>query len=177
MLQNETLSLRALEPEDLEKLYKWENNPLLWTVGNTRNPYSRYMLKQYILNSDKDIYENKQLRLMMVSTQNNETVGTVDLFDFDLHNSRIALGLYVDDVFRGKGYAKSALKLVEEYVFEFLQINQLYCDIAASNTASRTMFETEGYETNGVLKSWIKTPHGFDDIIVFQRFKEQPTQK
>lgn len=171
MLQNETLSLRALEPEDLEKLYKWENNPQLWSVGNTRNPYSRYMLKQYILNADQNIYESKQLRLMMVSTESGETVGTVDLFNFDLHNSRIALGLYVDEAFQGKGFAKAALKLVEEYVFVFLGVNQLYCDIAATNIASRSMFEKEGYETNGILKNWIKTPDGFDDIIVFQRFR------
>jgi diamine N-acetyltransferase len=107
---------------------------------------------------------------MMVSVATDETVGTVDLFDFDIHNDRIALGLYVDEAFQGNGYAKSALKLVEDYVFNFLRINQLYCHIAETNTASRTMFEKEGYETNGILKSWIKTPEGFDNIIVFQRF-------
>ena len=172
MIENEIIRLRAVEPEDLDKLYTWENNPLLWTVGNTRNPYSRFVLKQYILNSDKDIYETHQLRLMMVSRETGETVGTVDLFDFDIHNSRIALGLYVDAAFQGNGYAKAALRLVEDYVFNFLQLNQLYCHISESNTASRQMFEKENYETNGVLKNWIKTANGFENIIVFQRFRQ-----
>ena len=83
MLENENIRLRAVEPEDLDRLYAWENNPLLWDAGNTRNPYSRFILKQYILNSDKDIYETKQLRLMMDNVLTGETVGTVDLFDFD----------------------------------------------------------------------------------------------
>lgn len=170
MLENEIIRLRAVEPEDLDRLYAWENNPQLWTVGNTRNPYSRFVLRQYIVDSDKDIYENKQLRLMMVSVSTGETVGTVDLFDFDLHNSRVALGLFVETAFQGKGYARAALHLVEEYVFSFLKLHQLYCHIAETNTASRQMFEKEGYETNGVLKEWIKTPEGFDNIIVFQRF-------
>ena len=171
LLENEIIRLRAVEPEDLEKLYAWENNPQLWVVGNTRNPYSHFQLKQYILNSDKDIYENKQLRLMMVSLKTGETIGTVDLFDFDVHHSRVALGLFVDTAFQGNGYAKAALLLVEDYVFNFLKINQLYCQIAENNTASRHIFEKEGYETNGVLKDWIKTPDGFENIIVFQRFK------
>lgn len=171
LLENKILRLRAVEPEDLEKLYAWENNPLLWAVGNMRNPYSRFVLKQYILNSDKDIYENKQLRLMMVSVETGETVGTVDLFDFELHHSRVALGLYVDTAFQGNGFAKEALKLVEEYVFDFLKLNQLYCHISEKNTASRTMFENENYEVNGVLKNWIKTIEGFDSILVFQQFK------
>jgi len=33
------------------------------------------------------------------------------------------------------------------------------------------MFEKENYEVNGKLKNWIKTPEGFDNIIVFQQFK------
>lgn len=171
MLENEIIRLRAVEPEDLNLLYAWENNPQLWIVGNTRNPYSRFVLKQYILDSHKDIYESHQLRLMMVSRETGKTVGTVDLFDFDIHNSRIALGLYVDAAFQGNGYAKAALKLIEHYVFNYLQINQLYCHISEKNIVSRRMFEKEKYETHGVLKNWIKTTDGFENIIVFQRFK------
>jgi len=173
LLENENIRLRALEPEDLELLYKWENDSRWWDVGNTRQPYSRYALKQYILHSDKDIYETHQLRLMMVDVATGNVVGTVDLFDFDLHNSRIALGLFVDEAYQGKGFAKASLHLVEEYVFNFLKINQLYCHIAESNTASRKMFEQEQYETNGVLKSWVKSANGFENIIVFQQFREK----
>ena len=172
MFENDKIRLRALEPEDLDRLYQWENNPLLWDVGNTRNPYSRFILKQYILQSDKDIYENKQLRLMMVSTETGETVGTVDLFDLDIHHSRVALGLFVDPTFQGKGYARASLHLVEDYVFNFLKINQLYCHISETNTASRLLFEKEGYETNGILKNWIRTMDGYENIILFQLFRD-----
>ena len=171
-LENENIRLRAVEPEDLDRLYTWENNTQIWDVGNTRNPYSRYVLKQYIVNSDKDIYESKQLRLMMVSIQTGETVGTVDLFDFDIHNSRIALGLYVDAAFQGNGFARESLHLIEEYVFTYLKIHQLYCHIAMNNTASIRLFEQEKYEKTGFLKDWIKTSRGFEDIVVFQQFKE-----
>ena len=171
LLENEIIKLRALEPEDLDRLYEWENNPQLWSVGNTRNPYSKFMLKQYISQADKDIYESKQLRLMMVSQKTAETVGTVDLFDFDIHHSRIALGLFVDAKFQGKGFAKESLKLVEEYVFEYLKINQLYVHIAETNTASIRMFEKENFEKTGMLKNWIKTIEGFENIVLFQQFR------
>lgn len=171
LLENEKLRLRAVEPEDLDRLYAWENNSQLWNVGNTRNPFSRFVLRQYIVDSDKDIYENKQLRLMMVSKDTRETVGTVDLFDFDIHNSRIALGLFVDAAFQGKGYAKASLRLVEKYVFDYLKINQLYVHIAETNTASMLMFEQENFEKTGLLKDWIKTTDGFENIVLFQQFR------
>ena len=177
MLENENIRLRAVEPEDLDRLYTWENNTRLWDVGNTRNPYSRYVLKQYIVNSDKDIYESKQLRLMMVSVLTDDTVGTVDLFDFDIHNSRIALGLFVDEAFQGNGYARESLHLIEEYVFDYLKINQLYCHISENNIASTRLFEQEKYEKTGLLKDWIKTANGFENIVLFQQFNQVYTNR
>jgi diamine N-acetyltransferase len=92
LLQNENIHLRPVEPEDLELLYRWENNPEIWSISDTRQPYSRFVLRQYIADSDKSIYEIRQLRLMIVDNISNETVGTVDLYDYDIHNSRVALG-------------------------------------------------------------------------------------
>ena len=57
--------LRALEPTDIDALYKWENDPEIWHVSNTCTPYSKYILEKYIENSHLDIYQVKQLRLMI----------------------------------------------------------------------------------------------------------------
>ena len=171
LLENEYIKLRALEPEDLDCLYLWENDTQLWDVGNTRNPYSKFSLKQYIENSEPNIYESKQLRLMMVCKTTGKTVGTVDLFDFDIHNSKIALGLFVDATHQGKGFAKASLRLIEDYVFNYLKLNQLYCHISENNSASIKMFENENFQKTTVLKDWIKTINGFENIVVFQQFR------
>ena len=57
--------LRALEPSDIDLLYQWENDKKIWQGSNTLVPFSRYILKQYIENSYKDIYEMKQQRFMI----------------------------------------------------------------------------------------------------------------
>lgn len=170
MFESEKLLLRAVEPEDLDLLYAWENNSQLWDAGNTRVPYSRYNLKQYIQQGVQDIYESKQLRLMIIEKEQNDIIGTVDLFDFEPHHSRIALGLFIAPNYRLKGFAKETVHLIEEYVFSFLKINQLYVQIATSNTASLRTFQNENYLQTALLKNWIKTSKGYEDIIVFQRF-------
>ena len=174
-LMNKTLQLRAPEPEDLELLYEWENMTQFWDSGNTRQPYSRFALKQYISEYHKDIYETRQLRLMMTDATTGRTVGTVDLFDFDLHHSRIALGLFVAPEHKKKGYASAALQLTEAYVFEFLKVNQLYCQIAASNTASFSMFTNRNF-SSVILKHWIRSTDDFEDVVLFQQFREQYLQ-
>ncbi len=135
-LESHNIRLRALEPEDLELLYLWENDSSLWIAGNTRAPYSKFQLREYISQSKNDIYSDGSLRLMMQDKNTGNVVGTVDLFDFDLHHGRVALGLFVSEEFQGKGYASQSLKLVEDYVFNFLKINQLYVQIAESNQSS-----------------------------------------
>ena len=173
-LENEKILLRALEPEDLDLLYSWENDSTIWIAGNTRVPYSRFQLKNYIAEAPSDIYESKQIRLMIVDKSDNSTVGTVDLFDFDIHNSRIALGLFIADTHTGRGFAKGSLKLVEEYVFNFLKINQHYVQIIESNHASRKLFENN-FELHGKLKNWIKTPDKYEDVLTYQKFIKKTT--
>ncbi len=65
ILQNDIVKLRALEPEDLELLYSWENDSLVWEYSNTLTPYSKYILKTYLENADKDIFEIKQVRFII----------------------------------------------------------------------------------------------------------------
>lgn len=51
MMQDENILIRALEPEDLEYLYKWENDMDLWDVSDTLTPFSHFTLKKYIENA------------------------------------------------------------------------------------------------------------------------------
>ena len=54
-LTNGNIRLRAPEPEDLELLYKMENDTTLWSVGNSTQPYSRYTLRNYIEQTRNDL--------------------------------------------------------------------------------------------------------------------------
>ena len=65
MINDDIIRLRALEPEDLECLYQWENDMDLWEVSDTLTPFSLFTLKKYIETCHLDIYTTKQLRLMI----------------------------------------------------------------------------------------------------------------
>ena len=140
-LKGEHIFLRALEPEDLDFVYQIENNESIWEVSNTNTPYSRYLLKEYLEHAHKDIYEVKQLRLV-ISNYDNDTIGLIDIFDFDFSNRKAGIGILIqDDKDRAKGYGSEALKLVVDYCFSRLNLHQLYCNISEDNVASLNLFE------------------------------------
>lgn len=167
-LENETIRLRALEPEDLELLYHWENDASLWQVGSTVSPFSRYVLKAYIAESHRDIYELRQLRLMIDWRLAGATVGMVDLYDFDPHNRRAAIGILMDPRYQRKGLATAALELLMEYAFHFLKLHQLYVHIPLENRASKALFIRCGFKVAGILTEWISTSEGYSDVVIMQ---------
>ena len=65
-MNSDKVTLRAMEPEDLDLLYRIENDRQLWDVGSTNVPYSRYVLHDYIANSSGDVYTDRQVRLIVL---------------------------------------------------------------------------------------------------------------
>ncbi|HPX05060.1 MAG TPA: GNAT family N-acetyltransferase [Tenuifilaceae bacterium] len=172
-LESNTIKLRAPEPSDLELLYNWENNMEIWKVSNTLTPFSRFVLKRYIETSHIDIWESKQLRLIIeAKNQNalmNVPVGIVDLYDFDPFHLRAGVGILIaNNEFRQKGYATEALSVLIKYSFETLQLHQLYCNISSQNTISLQLFKSHRFQEIGTKKQWIKTPNGWHDEVMLQ---------
>jgi diamine N-acetyltransferase len=160
-LEGDRILLRAMEPYDLNNLYMWENDQDNWFVSQTRAPYSKHILSQFIEESHKDIYELRQMRLMITlkNGPDNEylTVGAIDLFDFDPFHRRAGIGILVArKEIRRQGIASEALELLKDYSFKVLGLHQLYCNVAKGNEASCNLFIKSGFEITGEKKDWLR---------------------
>jgi len=157
MLSDETILLRAPEPEDLEFLYQWENDTSLWQYGNTQAPLSRFVLREYLREAAKDIYSTRQLRLMIcMKDQPSQAIGAVDLFDFDPLHLRAGVGILLDQAHRKQGFAAQSLGMIKEYARVQLGLHQLFCSITENNPESISLFESSGFELCGVQKHWTR---------------------
>ena len=153
-LKGKHIYLRALEPEDLDFIYAIENDTTLWELSDTQTPYSRFLIKQYLKNAQQDIFEAKQLRLAICNV-NTETVGLIDVFDFNNKNKRAGIGILIqNESDRSKGYGKEALELLVNYCFETLHLHQVYANITEFNSASLALFEGNGFKKIGWKKDW-----------------------
>ena len=168
-LEGNIVYLRALEPQDLEFLYKLENNPDIWEISGTLTPYSKQVLRRYLDNAHRDIFDVKQLRLCICNTS-QEAIGFVDLFDFDPKNRRAGVGIIIaEESNRNKGAGSEALSLLENYAFSVLDLRQLYANVTEENTASLQLFDKMGYERVGVKKDWIRSGDHYKNEWLFQK--------
>ena len=153
MLTDGIITLRALEPIDVDTLFRWENDPSLWSVGVTLAPYSA-----------------KQLRLMVSLSDSGETIGTLDFYDFDATNSRCGVGILIATPYQRQGFGLRALHLGEEFCRKRLSLHQLYCTVGENNLPSRNLFIKAGYKISGRLHSWLRTANTYSDAFIYQRF-------
>jgi diamine N-acetyltransferase len=166
---------RALEPEDIDVLFEWENDASIWEVSNTYEPFSKYILAKYIKDSQRDIYESRQVRLVIENLE-GKPVGAIDLFDFDPFHFRAGVGILIqseDD--RRHGYASDALNLLCIYATDHLRLHQLFANIGEENEASIQLFTKNGFELCGVKKDWRRTLDGWKNELMFQKILDGDT--
>lgn len=166
LLQSKHIKLRALEPTDLDFLFQTENNSSFWEVSNTHKPFSKAILKQYLLNSHQDVFESKQLRLII--EHNKIAIGMIDLFDFEPQHNRAGIGILILKEYQNKGFANETLNIFIDYIYNVLNLHQLYVNITTDNINSIKLFTNNGFRLVGIKKEWIYTNKKYKDEGLYQ---------
>ena len=78
LFSSEQVRLRALEPEDLDFFYLWENDAELRESGNTLVPIGRNRLKEYIEKSSEGLMELGMMRLVICLSDDDKPIGAID---------------------------------------------------------------------------------------------------
>lgn len=169
-LKGNHIYLRALEPDDLNFIYELENNTAIWEISGTTTPYSKHVLKKYLDNAHRDIYDVKQLRLCICKGE--KVLGLIDLFDFDPQNKRAGVGIVIlEEKERNNGIGTEAIELLCDYGFTTLGLRQLFANVIEDNSASLYLFKKLGFEEVGIKKDWIYSNGEFKNEILLQKIK------
>ena len=119
------VTLRRPKLLDLDQLLLWENN--LDNSLFSDNPifYTAEQIEEF-LNSDQDIFLDRQIRFIIDSS--GFPVGCVDLFKYDMVNSRAGVGIFIDEKFRNMGIATKALSQLKSICIKII-LFQIYTSI------------------------------------------------
>ena len=165
--------LRAVEPADIDAMYRWENDPAVWRVSGTLTPFSRHQLARFVEEQQFDLFQTRQQRLIIERLTDGAAIGTFDLFEIDPLNGRAGLGLLIYPAeARGQGCATDALGIVCRYARDVLRLHQLWGNAGAANAASRALLCSAGFREVGVKRDWNWSPEGYTDEIFYQKILE-----
>lgn len=162
------VTLRAIERGDIPQLAEWINDERISGMDEARFPVSLTEEEAWYERIVKD--EGKQ-KLVIVNEE-GEDVGLVSLHDIDRANQTAEIGCYVDPEHRRRGYSREALELLIRFAFEELNVRKICASILAFNEASRSLFESLGFEVEGVRRRHVFTRGDFEDLVEMAVFRK-----
>ena len=109
---------------------------------------------------------NKRQAITLKST--GLCIGLIDVFNANSLHLRAEVGILIDPLHRGNGFAFESLKIIQNWSREIAMLRTLTVYVFSENTPSHKAFLSAGFKNMGSLKSWIRTAKGWVDVNIFQ---------
>jgi len=173
-MQNERVKLRAVEPADIDFIYRLENDIDNILTTEHYELVSRHAIEQYVLSLGQDLYASGQMRLVIEANDTPEKlpIGCLELFDADATHHRAGIGIYIVAEKHKKGYASAALGMMIDYCFKILGLHQLFCNIAEDNLSSLKLFKKHNFQIVGLKKDWRHHGNSWKNEYLLQLINE-----
>lgn len=158
----ERLYLSPINADDAEYYLKWMNDE---AVAKNFGQYS------WVVSSKSEmkwLFEpgSGVQRYAMVLLDGDVLIGSISLHDIN-HLSRNAfLGIFIgEQEHRSKGYGAEAIRLILEYGFKTLNLNNIMLSVHADNIAGITCYKKIGFSDAGRRREWVFKEGKYIDVL------------
>lgn len=145
-LVGDNIYLSPRNTEDAEKFTEWLND---------------FKVTDYIgksaclitLEDEKKYFENKKENeciFFIVSIKDDKLIGTVGLHNVNNIDRCATLGIFIGEkIGRNKGFGTEAIRLILEYGFKYLNLNNIKLDVLEFNERAQACYKKCGFKEYG----------------------------
>ena len=164
-LHGQNVDLTALEETDLPALKPFFQDmaSLAYFIPTTARPLNAPQIKD-LMTDWNDGIEN----FVFAIRSGGRLIGMVNIDGLDWPNSHAEIGIALTEpAERGRGLAAEALALLISYAFHELGLKRIWARVIEDNLPSLRLFDTMGFQREGVLRQHVRRRGQFRDMIVF----------
>lgn len=145
-LIGERIYLSPRNNEDVEKFTEWLNDfETTDYLGRSANITTLDGERQYFEES-----MNKNYNFFIVTLEEDKLIGTVSLEQYDFINRTATLGIFIGDKdYRSKGYGTEAIKLILDFGFNYLNLNNIKLNLMSFNERALKCYQKCGFKEYG----------------------------
>ena len=145
-LIGERIYLSPRNNEDIEKFTEWLNDfETTDYIGRSAYITTLESEKQYF---DENL--NKNYNFFIITIKEDKLIGTVGLENYDFVNRTATLGIFIGDKdYRNEGYGTEAIKMVLDYGFNYLNLNNIKLDLMSFNERALKCYTKCGFKEYG----------------------------
>lgn len=157
--------LRKLDEKDATQKYcDWLNDPEVNKYLETKRATIEE-LRRYIKEKNKN---PNCLFLGIFFKEDEKHIGNIKLEPIDFKNKKVTLGMLIGDKeYWGKGLGTEAAKLLVDWAFDNLELEEVNLGVISENKAAIRIYEKAGFRIDKIEKRAVK--HGdkdYDRIVM-----------
>ena len=145
-LVGDRIYLSPRNEEDVEEFTKWLNDfQVTDYIGRSSELFSIAMEKAYL---DKNTMP--EATFVIVDLKNDKLIGTIGLEEIDHVARKATLGIFIGEAdYRSKGYGTEAIRLILEYGFKYLNLNNIDLKVFEFNSRAIACYKKCGFKEYG----------------------------
>lgn len=173
MLKGEKVTLRALEREDLPRLFAFNNDIEVELAGGGDPPMPQSMARLQA-DYERRVSEGGRDGMDFVIEADGMMIGVCALFSFDQTALSCELGISIGDkAYWGRGYGREAVSLLVDYAFRYRNFHKVWLKVHASNERAVRAYRACGFVEEGRLRAHIYSAGAYDDLIFMGILREE----
>lgn len=167
-MTNNLVTLRPIEKDDLDLLFKWRNDELIFSqLGGGYFPTSKTEMSKWMENFSKLDRTN----IKFIVQYKEIGVGFISLSNTNYINRTSELGLYIGEKnYQGKGIASNALKLIENFSKDYLNLRKIKLLVNDNNKVAIGLYEKKGYKVIGRYTKERYSKGLYIDVLIMEKF-------
>ncbi|HTP22609.1 MAG TPA: GNAT family N-acetyltransferase [Solirubrobacteraceae bacterium] len=161
-------ALRAWRDSDLQPLVAACQDPAISRWTRVPFPYGPSDARNYLLQRHDALHAGASAPFAVVRSDNRDALlGSISLMRFSWKNARAEVGYWLAGEARGRGHMTRAVRLITNWGFVHLGLRRIDLIAATANPASQQVAERCGFTREAVLRSYMVSRTGRDDMVAF----------
>ena len=144
-LEGDRIYLSPRNSDDVEKFTEWLNDFQVTDYTQRSANVMTLQAESEYLNNSKEEYA-----MVIVTKDEDKMIGTVSIEQINFINRTGTLGIFIGDKdYRDKGYGTEAIKILLDYGFNYLNLNNIKLNLMSFNERALKCYTKCGFKEYG----------------------------
>ena len=171
MIAGEHVILRAFEPEDVERCYRWMNDPNIVRTLKTRYPIAFQTEQEWL---ERAMHASHNERHFAIERKDDRAhIGNASLHDIDWVSRNAWFGLFIGEPTAwNRGFGSDAIQTIVRFAFDDMNLMKLRIGVFDYNDRAKHVLEGRGFVQEGKLARDFYREGTWHDIVILSIFRE-----
>lgn len=171
MIAGDKVILRALEHDDLERCYRWMNDPMVVRALKSRYPMPFHTEAEWLENATS--VSATERHFAIERKDDRVHIGNASLHGIDWVSRTAAFGFFIGDSESWhKGYGSDGVRALVRFSFEEMNLRKLKIKVFDYNDRAKLLLSGLGFAEEGKLEREFFREGKYQDIVIFSVFSD-----